>query len=758
MRITNTMISDNAAMNINGNKISVDANNTRMTTQKKIDRPSEDPVIAIRSLRLQTSLNKINQYYEKNIPDAQSWMDVTETALLNIRDIMTDVRTLCVQGATDTLTEDDRNTIYNQLKKFQEQVYAEGNADYAGRTVFTGFRTDKDLAFMTEEKKTTYKIEEPLEAVSMTKSRFYTNNVKVPATADAVKSLIIEDGGDGKVDPSTMTIEESDYYKLRLSYNLTNPDEDSVTAINFYDKVLENGNDILVQRTSYPLQDGEEIAITDDDGNVRYATSYDPPTTYTDTTIKKVYQFDNETDWANWSKKQVLTTQDDSGNTVTENVTKKYVPDGAVVIIKDTGDIVFADDVANTVMTAEDTISFDYEKTGFQKGELKPEYYFDSWLMIDKDGNDMGVKELKYYEQVSDTTDKDPSEEGWYVLEDGEYILTADTTPASGRVYYTKSDVPVVREIVEYNAVTNTTNSNPKERGWYEQSGDTYVLTTDTEPVSGKTYYNKKTTESTYLPVSSSITGIDPSAEGWYELDSDGEYVLTTDTTIDSSKSYYYNTLDLGYSGLQYDRYEKSTREVENASGETEDRKTLVKMAAYSLDYTVAQNQKLGVNLEAEQCFNHDIYQDMSDMINAVGWSQSAHDKVDKIKAMMEEDQYQSDTYQKKLTKWLEIANKEMDYYDNNLSKLYSTTLGKIDTYLDKINLSITDLGCRVDQLNLTEKRMSEQQDTVEELRSQNDNLDLSQIIMDYTSSYTAYQSSLIAAGKLGEQTLLNYI
>ena len=121
MRITNNMISDQASININGTKISVDADNNRMTTQKKIDRPSEDPIIAVRSLRLQTALEKLNQYYEKNIPDAQSWMDVTETALLNIRDVMTDVRTLCVQGATDTLTEDDRNTIYNQLKQLQQQ-------------------------------------------------------------------------------------------------------------------------------------------------------------------------------------------------------------------------------------------------------------------------------------------------------------------------------------------------------------------------------------------------------------------------------------------------------------------------------------------------------------------------------------------------------------------------------------------------------------------------------------------------------------
>ena len=41
-----------------------------------------------------------------------------------------------------------------------------------------------------------------------------------------------------------------------------------------------------------------------------------------------------------------------------------------------------------------------------------------------------------------------------------------------------------------YTAVTNPTG-NPKTQGWYEKSGDTYVLTEDTTVQFGKTYYTK---------------------------------------------------------------------------------------------------------------------------------------------------------------------------------------------------------------------------------------------------------------------------
>ena len=161
MRVTNNMINKNTKYNVNTNKYLVDKYNTQMTTQKKISKASEDPVIAIRSLRLSTSMSHMSQY-KTNIDDAESWLDVTETALTNMKSILTDVRTQCVKGSSDTLTADDRNTILKTLSAMVDQVYTEGNADYAGRTVFTGYRTTSNLTFNTSEADTTYEISQAI--------------------------------------------------------------------------------------------------------------------------------------------------------------------------------------------------------------------------------------------------------------------------------------------------------------------------------------------------------------------------------------------------------------------------------------------------------------------------------------------------------------------------------------------------------------------------------------------------------------------
>ena len=92
------------------------------------------------------------------------------------------------------------------------------------------------------------------------------------------------------------------------------------------------------------------------------------------------------------------------------------------------------------------------------------------------------------------------------------------------------------------------------------------------------------------------------------------------------------------------------------------------------------------------------------------------------------------------------------------MQKLFNTEIGKLTEYYDTITLAITDLGCKGQSLELTKTRVGDQKETVQELQSNNDDIDLSQIIIQYTAAYTAYQSSLTAAGKLGDSTLLNYI
>ena len=160
MRITNKMITNNMMYNINKNKNNLSVLDDQYSSGKKIQRPSQDPIIAARALKLRTNLSELNQYYEKNIPDAMSWMDITESALTNINTVLTKLNTSCVQGASDTLTVSDRSSIIENLEEFKQQIYQEGNTDYAGRYVFTGYKTDTSLIFKDASTTLDYNITE----------------------------------------------------------------------------------------------------------------------------------------------------------------------------------------------------------------------------------------------------------------------------------------------------------------------------------------------------------------------------------------------------------------------------------------------------------------------------------------------------------------------------------------------------------------------------------------------------------------------
>ena len=176
------------------------------------------------------------------------------------------------------------------------------------------------------------------------------------------------------------------------------------------------------------------------------------------------------------------------------------------------------------------------------------------------------------------------------------------------------------------------------------------------------------------------------------------------------------------------------------------------------INYVVAANQTLTVNTQASAVFDASIGRDVDAMIEAVKFAQDANNKVEELEKMQKMQEYSSDDCQAALEDWIAAAKKERDYADDNLQKLYNSYIGNFDDYLQKVNLANTDLGSKGQSLDLTKNRMANQQTTMEELKSTNEDRDLSEIIIDYTSAYTAYQASLQAAAKINQTTLLNYI
>ena len=185
MRVTNTMMRNNSMLNMQKNKVAYNKYLNQYNTQKKIQRPSDDPTIAVRALKYRTTLVEIDQYLT-NIKDATSWMDATETCLKDVNGRLEDMSEYFTQAATGTYDEKDRKDIVAQLKQFSEYIYEQNaNADYAGRYLFTGFRTDEPMLFEDAQTDTTYTITENIEINSISKFQYVYGQAEYDATSSA---------------------------------------------------------------------------------------------------------------------------------------------------------------------------------------------------------------------------------------------------------------------------------------------------------------------------------------------------------------------------------------------------------------------------------------------------------------------------------------------------------------------------------------------------------------------------------------------
>ena len=91
-----------------------------------------------------------------------------------------------------------------------------------------------------------------------------------------------------------------------------------------------------------------------------------------------------------------------------------------------------------------------------------------------------------------------------------DFTTTADFIEGAGKKYPAGTNVVIVdASTVSYNEVTPVGTENPSEEGWYELVSDEYVLSEDTEVDSGKTYYEKVTTEAYKYDVLGNFINVD---------------------------------------------------------------------------------------------------------------------------------------------------------------------------------------------------------------------------------------------------------
>lgn len=144
MRVTQSMLSNNMLRNLSNSYNKMSELQNQINSGKKITRPSQDPVVAIKGMSYRTDLNKVEQF-ERNVTQVNSWLDSSDDALGQVGDALNRVKELVVQAANDTNTADDRQKIKLEIDQIREQLQDIGNTKVADKYIFTGTKTQSPL-------------------------------------------------------------------------------------------------------------------------------------------------------------------------------------------------------------------------------------------------------------------------------------------------------------------------------------------------------------------------------------------------------------------------------------------------------------------------------------------------------------------------------------------------------------------------------------------------------------------------------------
>lgn len=112
----------------------------QISTGKRVNKPSDDPVAAARILKLDQELSRI-ETYQRNAGLAENRLQQEESALASSVDVIQRIRELTVQAGNGSLSPNDRKSISSEMKERIGQLANIANTrDASGEYIFSGFQ------------------------------------------------------------------------------------------------------------------------------------------------------------------------------------------------------------------------------------------------------------------------------------------------------------------------------------------------------------------------------------------------------------------------------------------------------------------------------------------------------------------------------------------------------------------------------------------------------------------------------------------
>ena len=138
MRVTSNMMTDSLARYLTAQNEALYERQTIIASQKRINRPSDDPIGMGKVLDYRQTLSSIEQY-ETNILSGQKRLEITEITLDLVDELLQGVRAIALTEAGGTT--ESRQLTAEEAKYMFDQVLDLANSKLNGNYMFSGYQT-----------------------------------------------------------------------------------------------------------------------------------------------------------------------------------------------------------------------------------------------------------------------------------------------------------------------------------------------------------------------------------------------------------------------------------------------------------------------------------------------------------------------------------------------------------------------------------------------------------------------------------------
>jgi len=258
MKISTTLYFDRATQQIGDVQGELAKTQVQLSTGKQIVKPSDSPDKASLVTRLESELAR-QASYQETLKSVNTRLQTEETALVNTSDVLTRMKELAVQAASDSLSPADRQSLALEISALKEQVLSLANTqDTNGNYLFSGSRVGTPAFGKDSSGNLAYLGDESRMKVAVGDNR--RMNLNMPGT-DAFVKVIRDDGKGNKVgvgffqaiDDLANAVKNSDHINMQRGISevdaLQQGVSDAAAQIGSDMKVIDMQNSVLDEVT-----------------------------------------------------------------------------------------------------------------------------------------------------------------------------------------------------------------------------------------------------------------------------------------------------------------------------------------------------------------------------------------------------------------------------------------------------------------------------------------------------------------------------